>query len=123
MSKILYKDLSYKIIGGAMQVHKELGYGFLEKVYENALKIIFEEKGIYVEQQQGIKVIFHKKEIGKYIADLIVEDKIILELKATKSITNIHKAQLANYLKGTNKRLGMILNFGRDKLEFQRVIL
>jgi len=121
MNEFLYKELSYKIIGLAMEVHRELGPGFLEKVYENALMILFKENDITTEQQASIKVRFKNQIIGDYIADIIVEDLIILELKCSKKIDPAHKAQLANYLKATNKKVGIILNFGRESLEVERV--
>ncbi len=123
MLGILYKELSYKIIGLSMEVHRELGYGFLEKVYENALMILFEEKNIKAEQQKQIIIKFHGKEIGNYISDLLVEDKIIIELKVVTKIKDIHRAQVANYLKATGKKLGIIINFGNEKLEFERVLM
>lgn len=122
MNEFLYKELSYKIIGLAMEVHRELGAGFLEKVYENALMILFEENKIGAKQQEKIKVRFKGQIIGDYIADIIVKDLIILELKCCKQIDSIHKAQLANYLKATNKKVGIILNFGKDSLEVERVV-
>ncbi len=79
---IVHKELSYKIVGLAIQVRKELGYGFLEKVYENALMVLLEENGIKAEQPVPIKVYFHDREIGKYFPDILVEDSIILELKS-----------------------------------------
>jgi len=118
----MYKDLSYKIIGIAMEVHRELGPGFLEKVYENALMVLFEDNNINVKQQEKIKIKFRNKIIGDYIADIIVEDLIILELKSSKSINPIYKAQLSNYLKATNKKVGIILNFGKRSLEVERVV-
>lgn len=123
MVEILYKELSYKIIGLAMQLHRELGCGFLEKVYENALVILFEENGLKVEQQKQIIINFHEKEIGNYISDLFVEDKIIIELKVATKIKDVHKAQVGNYLKAIDKRLGIIINFGKEKLEFERVVM
>lgn len=123
MIDILYKELSYKIIGLAMEVHRELGYGFLEKVYENALIVLFEENKLKIEQQKEIIIKFHEKEIGNYISDLLVEDKVIIELKVATKIKDIHKAQVANYLKATGKRLGIIINFGKEKLEFERVVM
>ncbi|MCS5422129.1 MULTISPECIES: GxxExxY protein [Psychrilyobacter] len=123
MIDILYKELSYRIIGLAMEVHRELGYGFLEKVYENALVILLKENNIKIEQQKQIIIEFHKKEIGNYISDLLIEDKIIVELKVATQIKEVHKAQVANYLKATNKKLGIILNFGKEKLKFERVVM
>ena len=121
--KILYKDLSYKIVGLAIQVRKELGFGFLEKVYENALMILLMENGIAAKQQFPIKVVFHGKIVGDYIADILVENQIILELKVQDKITDIHKAQTINYLRATNLRLAILLNFGKDRLEHERLVL
>ena len=121
--KIIYKDLSYRIVGLAIQVRKELGFGFLEKVYENALMILLEENGIKAEQQFPIKVSFHGRIVGDYIADILVENQIILELKAQDKIIDIHKAQTLNYLRATGLRLAIILNFGKDKLEHERLVL
>lgn len=121
--KILYKDLSYKIVGLAIQARKELGFGFLEKVYENALMILLLENGIKAEQQVPIKVKFHGQIIGDFIADILVENQIILELKAQDKIIDVHKAQTLNYLKATGLRLAILLNFGKDKLEYERLIL
>jgi GxxExxY protein len=121
--KIVYKDLSYKIVGLAIQVRKELGYGFLEKVYENALMILLHENGIKAEQQVPIKVNFHGKVVGDYIADILVENQIILELKAQDKIADVHKAQTLNYLKATGLKLAIVLNFGKDRLESERLVL
>ena len=121
--KILYKDLSYKIVGLAMQAHTELGYGFLERVYENALMVLFEESGILAQHQIPIKVQFHGRIIGDYIADILVENSIILELKAAYKIIDIHKAQTLNYLKATNFKLALLLNFGKHKPEYERLVL
>ena len=120
---IVYKELSYKIIGLAMKVHNQLGYGFLEKVYENALMMIFKKNGIKVEQQKPIRIIFMEEVIGNYIADIFVEDKIIIELKCVIAISPVHKAQVANYLKATGTKLGIIINFSKQSLEYERVVL
>jgi len=121
--KILYKELSYKIVGLAMQVHTELGYGFLEKVYENALMISLRENEIKAEQQIPIKVYFHGQIVGEYITDILVEDIIILELKSQPNISDIHKSQTINYLKATGLKLGLLLNFGKRRLESERLVL
>ena len=121
--KILYKDLSYKIVGLAMQVHTELGYGFLEKVYENALMILLRENEIKAEQQVPIKVHFHNQIVGEYIADILVENCVILELKTQDRIIENHKAQTLNYLKATGLKLAILLNFGKYKLETARLVL
>ncbi len=122
-NKILFKELSYKIVGIAMEVHRELGSGFLEKVYENAMMVLFEQQGITALQQAPIEVTFHDKIIGDYYADILVEGKIILELKTVSQIADIHKAQIINYLKATGIRLGMLINFGTEKLEYHRFVL
>jgi GxxExxY protein len=106
-----------------MQVHTELGYGFLEKIYENALAVLFEENVIAFQQQVPIKVRFHGRIIGEYIADFVVENSLILELKAAERLIDVHKAQTINYLKATGFRLAYLLNFGKRKLEYERLIL
>ena len=121
--KIIYKDLSYKIVGLAIQVRKELGFGFLEKVYENALMVLLQENRIKAEQQFPIKVSFHGQIIGDYIADILVENSIILELKAQDKIIDIHKAQILNYLRATGLKLAILLDFGKDRLEHERLVL
>lgn len=121
--KLLYKDLSYKIVGLAMQVHTELGYGFLEKVYENALMVLFAENRINAQQQLPIRVQFHGHIVGEYIADILVENSVILELKAADRLADVHKAQTLNYLKATGFRLAILLNFGKRKLEYERLVL
>lgn len=121
-SKILYKDLSYKIVGLAMEVYNKLGYGFLEKVYENALMILFQREEIQAEQQAPIKVYFDGKVVGDYVADILIENKIIIELKSVEKIINAHKAQVLNYLSATGVHLGIILNFGKEELTFERFV-
>ena len=120
---IYFKELSEKIIGSAIEVHKELGSGFLEKVYENALFLELNKNLINAKQQHPISVIYKGQIVGEYFADILVEDKIILELKVVKKIEPIHEAQLLHYLKATNIKLGYILNFGATaKLEFKRMV-
>jgi len=120
---IIYKQLSYDIMSAALTVHKKLGHGFLEKIYENALAIELKNHNILFRQQAPIKVFYENKLIGEYAADILVDDKIIIELKAAEEISNIHKAQLINYLRATNLRLGIIINFGKPRLEYKRVVL
>lgn len=120
--KILHKDLSYRIVGLAMQVHTELGFGFFEKVYENAMKIAFSENGIFAEQQFPIEVTFHGQVVGDYKADILVERQVILELKSHTSIAEVHKIQTLNYLKATNLKLALLLNFGKRELEYKRLV-
>lgn len=120
-NKIIYPKLSYKIIGLAMEVHNKLGYGFLEKVYENSLMVLLNRNEIPAIQQAPIKVRFEDEIVGNYVADILVDDKIILELKCVEAITNIHRAQVLNYLKATGKKLSIILNFANHKLEYERL--
>jgi len=120
---IIYKDLSYKITGLALEVHNELGCGFLEKVYENAMMMLFEREGIPARQQAPADVYFHEKVIGQYFADILVDNKIILELKTVDCLTNIHTAQVLNYLRATGMKLGLILNFGNPKFTYKRLVL
>lgn len=120
--KLLYSETTYKIIGCAMKVHKTLGSGFLEKVYENSLMVLLNREGIKATQQVPVKVWFENQIVGDYIADILVEDKIILELKVAEKINEIHKAQTLNYLKATNLDVALILNFGSRSLENFRLI-
>lgn len=121
-NEIMYKELSYQIVGIAMEVHNQLGFGFLEKVYENSLYILLKKNGIKVEKQYPIEVVFENEIVGEYIADLIVENRIIIELKTCSSLVDSHKAQVLNYLKATNIKLGILINFGTERLQYKRVI-
>ena len=121
MSSILHKELTGSILKLFYEVYNELGYGFLEKVYQNALYIELKNNGFEVESQKQIKVYYKNIEVGEYYADLIVNDKVILELKATETITEAHEFQLLNYLKSTNIEVGLLLNFGK-KPEFCRKV-
>ncbi len=121
MSSILHKELTGSILKLFYEVYNELGYGFLEKVYQNALYNELKNNGFDVESQKQIKVYYKNVEVGEYYADLIVNDKVILELKATESITEAHEFQLLNYLKSKNIEVGLLLNFGK-KPEFCRKV-
>lgn len=120
---MLYKDLTEKIIRAAMNTYNTLGFGFMKKVYENSLMIELELSRLKAIQQHPIKVFYKGIIVGDYIADIIVEDKIILELKSIENINKIHEVQLVNYLKAINKDVGILLNFGKEKLEFKRKVL
>ncbi|MBI3585321.1 MAG: GxxExxY protein [Nitrospinae bacterium] len=119
---MVHKDLSYKIIGLAIEVYNKLGCGFLEKVYENAMMVLFRREGIQAKQQAPITVYFEGEAVGSYCADILVEDIIILELKSVEKIIGAHKSQSLNYLKATGLQLAIILNFGKEKLEYERLI-
>ncbi|MEZ4593283.1 MAG: GxxExxY protein [Chloroflexota bacterium] len=121
MGKLLYENLSHSIIGAAMEVHKTLGYGFLESVYENALAHELDLRGVRVERQKHLPVVYKGLAVGHYIADMVVEDVIILELKAlSKGLAQEHHAQIINYLVATGMQVGLLLNFGRPSLEYKR---
>ena len=120
--ELLYGDLTYKVIGLGMQVHRTLGHGYLEKVYENSLMVLFRRSGIFAEQQVPIKVKFEGEIVGGYCADILVEQTLILELKVADRITAIHQAQTLNYLKATGLKLALILNFGAQSFEHHRLI-
>ena len=120
-SNFLYKELSEKIIGAFYAVYDEMGYGFLEKVYELTLLKVLELRNIPTENQVTIKINYKNEYLCDYVLDTIVDRKIILELKAAESLANIHTAQLLNYLKATDFKVGLLLNFG-PKPEFKRFV-
>ena len=110
------------IIGCAFDVMSVLGSGFLEKVYENALVHEIRKIGLIVFQQHSIKVIYDTIEVGDYVADLLVENQVLVELKAVKALDDIHRAQCMNYLKATGHTVCLLLNFGAPKLEVKRIV-
>lgn len=116
-----HSDLTGKVLGAFFQIHKEMGFGFSEKVYQAALAILLEELGMMVEQQKPIKVYFHNRVVGEYIADMVINDVVLLELKAVEHLADVHSAQLLNYLKSTEIEVGLLLNFG-PQAEFRRKI-
>jgi len=120
-NQYLHQKITSKIISAFYNVYNTLGYGFLEKVYENSLEIELKKIGFKVEKQYPIDVYYDNINVGKYFADLVVEEKVILELKAAESICQEHEFQLINYLKATDFEIGLLLNFGK-KPEFKRKI-
>lgn len=110
------------MIKAALTVSNTLGAGFLEKVYENALAHELRKAGFMVEQQKAIQVAYDGVIVGDYLADLLVEEDLVIELKAVKALDEIHMAQCMNYLKATGMRLCMLLNFGNPKLEIKRIV-
>ncbi len=116
-----YKALTEKIIKIFYDVYNKLRYGFLEKVYENAMMIEFGKEGIPATSQSPIKVLYEKQVIGEYFADILVDEKVIVEIKASKSLALEHEAQLLNYLRATNIEVGLLLNFG-PKPEIKRKV-
>jgi GxxExxY protein len=120
--KILFKDLSYRIIKACIEVHTTLGPGFPEKIYEEATCIEFRKEVISLERQKLIEVYYKGEKIGEYRLDLVVDGKIILELKAVTELNEIFESQLLSYLKATGMKLGILINFGGKKLEFKRIV-
>ena len=123
-NNILYKEECYKIIGACMSVHKELGPGFLEAVYQESLAIEFLDQGIPFEKEKEICIFYKDKILDKcYKADFLSFDKIIQDLKALSELSNEHISQLLNYLKATKLRVGLLVNFGSPSLIYKRLIL
>jgi len=118
---MLHAEITDKIISSFYKVYNTLSYGFLEKVYENAMAIELKQAGLKVLQQQNIKVYYEAHVVGDYFADIIVNDQVIMEIKAAEGLREENKAQLINYLKATDKEVGLLINFGKTP-EFRRVI-
>jgi len=118
-----FRDLTYKINGAVFEVHRTLGEGFLEKVYENALLLELRNQGLRAESQVPVPVFYKGTMVGDYMADLVVEDQVILELKTVEELSAIHQAQLLNYLKATGMPLGLLINFKGKKAMIRRLAL
>jgi GxxExxY protein len=121
--KLLEGALTEQILAAAFKVHNALGCGFLEKVYENAMVVELSRARIPVEQQQVIQVKYDGVIVGDYQADLIVDNRVLLECKAVNQLDSVHEAQLLNYLRATGIRVGLPLNFGWTKLRHRRLVL
>ena len=120
----LYEEETYSIIGAAMTVHQELGYGFLEAVYQEALEKEFWIRNIQYKREMPLKIYYKNEPLEKcYIADFVCYDRIIVELKALSTITSEHLGQVMNYLAATKLKLGLIINFGKKSLEHKRIII
>jgi GxxExxY protein len=117
-----FDDLSRKVIGAAIEVHRELGPGFLENIYEEALKVELSEYKIKYECQKEIKIEYLGVAVGIHRLDMIIENKIIVELKAVKDFMDVHFAQLRSYLKATGIKVGLLFNFAKPTLEVKRVV-
>lgn len=118
-----HKELTHGILNAAFEVHNLLGCGFLEKVYENALVYELRMREYTVEVQKNIEVRYKNQIVGKYIGDIVIEDKVVVELKTVEEISKVHKAQLLNYLKATGYEVGLILNFAKTRLEYKRLVM
>ncbi len=120
---IIYKEESYAIIGACMEVHKELGAGFLEAVYHESLMIEFNKRNIPYEHEKELSIIYKDQVLEKkYYADFVCYGKIIIEVKALNELSTEHQAQVLNYLKATNFKLGILVNFGQQKLQYIRLV-
>ncbi len=117
-----HEDITEQIIGAAFEVYNHLGYGFLEKVYKNAMKVELDLRNILCELEAAIKVYFKQKLVGEYYADLFVNRCVIVELKVAASYNRADEAQLLNELKATGVKVGLLINFGKDKVEIKRLV-
>ena len=119
---LLHSDVTEQIIGAAFDVHKELGYGFLERVYQKALQVELQKRGVRAELERKIKVHYRGVVVGDFEADVLVEDVVLVELKVAPRYNPEDEAQLLNELKATGVKVGLLLNFGRAKVEFERFV-
>jgi GxxExxY protein len=122
-AELLHRDLTKDIIDSAFNVHNALGCGLLEKVYGNALAWDLTVKKRNVFPQKEFRVVYLEKEVGAYYADLVVEDKVIVEVKSVDKLDDVHRAQLLNYLRISGVRVGLLINFARPKLEYERLVV
>jgi GxxExxY protein len=116
------QELTQKILEGAFAVHNTLGCGFLEKVYSNALSLELRNMGLHCEQEVPFKVKYRGVVIGDYCSDLIVERRVLVELKACAGLESVHEAQILNYLKASGIQVGLLMNFGKPKLQYRRFV-
>jgi GxxExxY protein len=117
-----HREITEKILGAAFEVHSILGYGFLEKVYQRAMKVELELRGLKAKLEDPIDVIYKDVVVGPYSADLLVADRVIVELKVAKEYQAEDEAQLLNELKATGIKVGLLINFGRSRVEFKRFV-
>jgi len=120
MEKLLYSDLSYRVRGCAFKVYNVLGFGHKESIYQKALALEFKKENIKFEREPSLQIIYQDKKIGTYKPDFLVEDKVILEVKAVPVMPKTYETQLTYYLKSTNFKLGFVINFGSKKLDIRR---
>ena len=120
---MLHEETTKEIIGAAFEVYNHLGYGFLEKVYKNAMKIELDLRGVPCVLEAPITVLFKGKTAGDYFADIFVAEKVLVELKVAKQYNQADEAQLLNELKATGINIGLLINFGKGKVEFKRLVM
>ena len=117
-----HKELTRQIIGAAMEVHSTLGFGFLESVYEEALAVEFRLRDIAFERQKTLDVCYKGEKVKQFVCDFLVGGAVLVELKAIKDLTRMEVVQVLNYLRATNMKLGLLVNFGASSLQYKRVI-
>jgi len=122
-TNIVYPDLSYQIMGAIFEVHTKLGPGFLESVYQRAMIEELSGRGMNVETEKVVDLIYKDKKIGIHRLDLVVGDKVVVGLKTVEGFTIHHRAQLISYLKASGYKLGILINFSKAKVEYQRVLI
>jgi len=123
VSDLIYKELAYSVIGAAMEVHRVLGPGFLEEVYQAALERELALRAVPFERQYHVQVCYKDAAIADYYLDLVVDGKIAVELKAVSQLAPVHDSQVLSYLKASGLRLGLLINFGEQSLRYKRIVL
>jgi len=121
--ELMHSELTRAVIGAAMEVHSNLGPGFLESVYEAAMAIEFNLRNVPYERQKAILVMYKGEKAKDFLCDFLVDGKVLVELKALKTITGVEEAQVLNYLKATGLEVGLLINFGEQSLKYKRLVL
>src|SRR5438045_3734188 len=121
--ELLHPDLTFEIIGAAMEVHRELGPGFMESVYQRAMEVELHQRQILFEAQKRISLEYKDSSVGDHVLDLIVDAAVVVELKAVKDLNDQHQAQVISYLRATSTRIGLLINFSKPSLEHKRILL
>ena len=122
MAKVIYRELSYRVMQAVFEVHNTLGPGFTEMIYEEALVYELGLSGIPFERQKAVTLMYKGKQVGTHRLDLIIDDKIVLELKATSALDDVFKQQTLSYLKATGLRLAILINFGTPRVQYERIV-
>jgi len=123
MAELLHSDLTFKIIGAAMEVHRMLGPGFLESIYQRAMESEMCRRGMPFESQRRLSLTYKGEVLGEHVIDLVVDGKVVVELKAVKDLTEQHQAQIISYLKASRLQIGLLINFAKRSLEHRRILL
>ena len=123
MAELLHRDLTFEIIGAAMEVHRVLGPGFLESVYQRAMEAEMRHRGIPFESQKRLPLAYKGEALGDHVLDLVVDNRVVVELKAVKDLTDQHQAQTLSYLKASGLQIGLLINFAKPSLHHKRVLL